>query len=135
MLKQKPKGFQLWLSKQSIGVCTTQKNTVRIQDILDNCCPNCGKRGEDNKHLNRCELAFWVNEYLLHRGQVRMANLATLRPMTIAFQEVAERQGGIGWDEFLHDEVSKKFWTIQTAHCILAGTNITDDDWMKQFIQ
>ena len=53
-LKQKPEGFQLWLSKQSIGVCATQKNTARIQDILDNRCPNCGKRGEDNKHLNRC---------------------------------------------------------------------------------
>ena len=35
-------GFQLWLSKQAIGVCSTQKNTARIQYILDNCCPNCG---------------------------------------------------------------------------------------------
>ena len=47
-------GFQLWLSKQSIGVCATQKNTARIQDILDDRCPNCGKRGKDNHHLNRC---------------------------------------------------------------------------------
>jgi hypothetical protein len=42
-LKHKPKGFQLWLSKQSIGVCATQKNTARIQDVLNDCCPNCGK--------------------------------------------------------------------------------------------
>jgi hypothetical protein len=55
--------------------------------------------------------------------------------MSIAFQEVAESQDGIGWDEFLHGKVSKKFRTIQTAHCILAGTHITGDDWMKQFIQ
>ncbi len=48
------KSFQLWLSKQAIGVCVTQKNTARIQDILEDCCPNCGKQGEDNKHLNRC---------------------------------------------------------------------------------
>ncbi len=47
-------GFQLWLSKQAIGICATQKNTARIQDILDDRCPNCGKQGEDNKHLNTC---------------------------------------------------------------------------------
>ncbi len=106
VLKHKPEGFQLWLSEQSIGVCATQINTAQIQDILDNCCPNCGKQGEDKKHLNRCpnpgrvklfrdgvrnlrkwmmkcnqtdsELAFWVNEYLLHRGQLQMINLTTL---------------------------------------------------------
>ncbi len=49
-----PNGFQLWLSKQAIGVCATQKNTAPIQDILDDRCPNCGKRGEDNKHQNTC---------------------------------------------------------------------------------
>ncbi len=53
-LKHKPEGFQLWLLKQLIGVCAMQKNTARIQDILDDRCPNCGKQGEDNKHLNRC---------------------------------------------------------------------------------
>jgi hypothetical protein len=47
-------GFQLWLSKQAIGVCATQKNTARIKDILDDRCPNCRRRGEDSKHLNRC---------------------------------------------------------------------------------
>ncbi len=48
------KGFQLWLSKQAIRVYVTQKNTARIQDILDDRCPNCRKQGEDSKHLNRC---------------------------------------------------------------------------------
>ena len=47
-------GFQLWLSKQAIRVCATQKNTARIQDILDDRCPNCGERGEDNQHMNQC---------------------------------------------------------------------------------
>ncbi len=35
-------GFQLWLFKQAIGGCATQKNMARIKDILDNRCPNCG---------------------------------------------------------------------------------------------
>jgi hypothetical protein len=67
-LKHKPEGFQLWLSKQSIGVCTTQKNAARIQDILDNPCPNCGKQGENNNHLNRCPHPGWVK---LFRDGVR----------------------------------------------------------------
>ncbi len=50
----KPEGFQLWLSKQAIGVCATQKNTARIQDILDDRCPNCRHRREDSTHLNKC---------------------------------------------------------------------------------
>lgn len=64
-----------------------------------------------------------------------MTNLTTLRSMSRAFQEVAESQDGIGWDEFLHGKVTKRFRTIQNAHCILTGTNITSDDWMKHFIQ
>ena len=47
-------GFQLWLSNQAIGVCATQKNTACIQDIIDDRCPNCDKRGEDNQQLNCC---------------------------------------------------------------------------------
>jgi hypothetical protein len=154
-------GFQLWLSKQAIGVCTTQKNTARIQDILDDRCPNCGQRGEDNKHLNRCtnpgrirlfqdgvgklkrwknkshqtelELAFWITQYLLHRGQVRMANLAMLRPMSKILQEAAESQDLIGWGEFLDGKVSIKICRIQEDHCIMAGTRINEADWMAQF--
>jgi hypothetical protein len=34
----RPEEFQLWPSKQAIGVCATQKNTARIQDILDDRC-------------------------------------------------------------------------------------------------
>jgi hypothetical protein len=52
LLQSRMAGFQLWLSKQAIGVCATQKNTLSIQDILDNCCPYCGKHGEGNRHLN-----------------------------------------------------------------------------------
>jgi hypothetical protein len=59
-LKGRPNSFQLWLSKQVIGVCAMQKNTARIQDILDGQCPNCGRRGEDDKHLNRCHDAVRV---------------------------------------------------------------------------
>jgi hypothetical protein len=70
------------------------------------------------------ELSFWINEYLLHSGQVQMTNLTTLHPMSPAFREVAESQDEIGWCKFLHGKVSKKIWKLQGAHCTLAGTYI-----------
>ncbi len=39
-LRLKSESFQLWLLKQLIRVGATQKNTARIQDILDDCYPN-----------------------------------------------------------------------------------------------
>jgi hypothetical protein len=81
------------------------------------------------------ELIFWVREYLLHRGQVRMRNLTTLRRMSTAFSEVAQSQDGIGWVEFLHGKVSKKFRKIQDTHCILSGSHINGGDWMRQFVE
>ena len=146
--------------KQAIGICATHKNTA-IQDILDDRCPNCGKRREDNLHLNRCidpgriqlfcdgvrklgkwmkhhcqiktELAFWVTRYLLHGGKVHMLNLGMLRPMSAVFREAAESQDMIRWSEFLHGKVSTKFHQIQDSYCILVGTTISGAGWMAQF--
>ncbi len=59
-----------------------------------------------------------------------MVNLATLQPMSEALREVAESQDRIGWVEFLHGKVSTKFRKIQQAHCIMAGTRISGDDWI-----
>ncbi len=53
-LKSKPEMFGLWLAKQLIGICFTQKNLAQIQDILDNRCPKFSTPREDNLHLNRC---------------------------------------------------------------------------------
>jgi hypothetical protein len=79
-------------------------------------------------HQTELELAFWVTQYLLHREQVRMANLAMLRPMSKTFQEAAEGQDLIGWGEFLHGKVLIKIWKIQEAHCIITGTRINGAD-------
>jgi hypothetical protein len=78
------------------------------------------------------KLAFWINEYLLHRGQKSMANLGV---MSTAMRVVAESQDEIGWVEFLHGKVSTKITQIQNAHCVLAGSNMNGSNWMTQFIQ
>ncbi len=53
-LRSKPDMYQLWLSKQCIGICATRRNLARIQDILDDRYPNCGQGSERLTHLNRC---------------------------------------------------------------------------------
>ena len=45
-LRLKPDMYQLWLSKQCIGICATRRNLARIQDILDDRCPNCSQGPE-----------------------------------------------------------------------------------------
>ncbi len=64
-----------------------------------------------------------------------MANLATLWPMLAALREAAESQDMIGWIEFLHGKVSTKFQSIQRTHYIMAGPQISGNDWMTQFTQ
>jgi hypothetical protein len=78
------------------------------------------------------KLTFWINEYLLHRGQESMANLLV---MSTAMREVAESQNEIGWVEFLHGKVSTKITQNQNAHFVLAGSNMNGSNWTTQFIQ
>jgi hypothetical protein len=88
--------FQLWLSKQCIGICATRRNMACIHDLLDDKCPNCNRPRETSNHLNRCpeagrtllfrnseadltrwmkdhnrtnaELAYWIEKYLILWG-------------------------------------------------------------------
>jgi hypothetical protein len=89
------------------------------------------------KYCNQTQpkLAFWITEYLLHRGQVHMANLATLQPMSPALKEVAASKDMIGWCEFLRGKVSNQIRMIQDAHCIDTGASINCSNWMAQFVR
>ena len=42
----KPDGFGLWLCKQQSGFCATRRHMARLQDLLDDRCPNCLQRGK-----------------------------------------------------------------------------------------
>jgi hypothetical protein len=92
-LASKPDRYSLWLSKQASGWCATRQRMSRIQDILDDKCPNCQRAVETSEHLNVCpdegrtclfrdsvelleqwlhqgnrtdpELAYWLPKYLL----------------------------------------------------------------------
>jgi hypothetical protein len=158
VLERKPDMFQLWLTKQSSGMCATRVHMSRLHDLLDNKCPNCG-REERADHLNQCpseyrtrliteetesleqwmradsrtdsELAFYIPKYILFRG---MRSMSSLGPMSARMAKAARSQDMIGWREFMEGRVSKEFLMIQTGHCALAPTRLNGGDWMRQFI-
>ncbi len=99
---------------------------ARMQDLLDNKCPNCKQPRETSEHLNRCpdvgrtllfrdsvasiikwmhdynrtdtELAYWLEKYLLFRG---MRSLTTLIMVggggLLLLMIAAASQDLIGW--------------------------------------
>jgi hypothetical protein len=159
-LRTKLDMFQVWLSKQCIGICATWKNMARIQDLLDNKCPNCLQPQETSQHLNRCpdqghtllfkdsictlvswmhkqdrmdpKLAFWIEKYLLFWGTRSLVGEGG--PATPLVSTAVSNQDLIGWVEFLNGKVSVEFWMIQDIHCALSSCRMTGEDWMKVFI-
>ena len=147
----------MWLTKQVTGTCATRVNMSRIQDLLDDKCPNCRQPGERASHLNVCpdpdrvrcfedlvatldrwlnedhrtepELAYWIPKYLLMRGR----DFARLGPMSPSLQRLAASQDLIGWREFLEGRISNEFRAIQTLHCASAPRKMNGDDWIKGF--
>ena len=52
-LEKKPNMYGIWFAKQAADVCATRYNMARLQDLIDNKCPNCGQV-ERAIHLNMC---------------------------------------------------------------------------------
>jgi hypothetical protein len=156
--------YQLWLSKQFIGICATRWNSARIQDILDDKCLNCGQARETSTHLKRCtnncrtllfeesvtnlstwmhqrnrtnpELAYWIEKYLLFCGTRIFTSF--IDKGGFCSNDICLAAAGqdlIGWTEFLHGKVSVEFASIQHIHCALSPScRLTGDDWMKAFV-
>jgi hypothetical protein len=163
-LRLKPAMYQLWLSKQCIGICATRGNLARIQDILDDRCPNCSQGCETSMHLNRCpdhgrtmlfkegvaklsmwmhqnnctdpELAYWIKKYLLFHGTRSFTSLVAEGGFgSLDIRVAAVSQDLIRWTEFLHGKVSVEIMSIQLLHCMSSPPcRLTGNDWMKAFI-
>ena len=158
-LASKPDMYGIWLAKQASGWCATRKNVARIQDSLDDKCPNCQQHQETSSHLNRCPdngrtllfkegveklaawmnqdnrtdpaLAYWIEKYLLLRGCNSFASMGT---MNTSLRQAAESQDLIGWVEFLHGKVSVEIAKLQRFHCAASPCRMNGTDWMKHFV-
>lgn len=151
--------FGLWLSKQVAGVCATRKNVARIQDLLDDRCPNCLQPGETSTHLNLCpaegrvqlfeecvedlekwmeqdnrtdsELAYWIAKYILMRGKKPFAELG---PMSPSMLQIARCQDIIGWQQFMEGRITTEIRFYQSFHCAASPCRMNGDEWTKHFI-
>jgi hypothetical protein len=155
--------FQLWLSKQCIGICATRRNMARTQDLLDNNCPNCNHPRETSNHLNWCpeagqtllfrdsvatltkwmndfnqtdaELAYWIEKYLIFWGTWSFVSLVMAGGSgSPQLLTAAASQDLIGWTEFLHGKVSTNIGHIQNVHCALSPCRIMGTDRMRSFV-
>jgi hypothetical protein len=151
--------FQLWLSKQCIGICATRSYMTRIHLHHDK-CPNCQQPRETSEHLNRCldagqtllfsdsvasivkwihnynrtdtELAYWLKKYLIFRGTRSLTALIMAGGGgLLQLMRAAASQDLIGWTKFLHGKISVNIVAIQHIHCTLRPCRITGSNWMK----
>ncbi len=152
--------FQVWLSKQCIGICAARSNMARIQDLLDDKCLNCQQPRETSEHLNWCpdagqmllyrdsvasivkwmhnynrtdaELAYWLKKCLIFRGTRSLTALIMAGGGGLwQLMRAAASQDLIGWTEFLHCKISVNIKAIQHIHCTLRPCRITGSNWMK----
>ena len=163
-MRSKPDMYQLWLSKQCIGICATRRNLAHIQDILDDRCPNCSQGPERSLHLNRCpnhgctmlfkesvaklgtwmnqndctdlELVYWIEKYLLFHGTRSFTALVAKDGFAlIDIRVAAVGHDLIGWTEFLHGKVTVEIASIQNLHCMSSPScRLTGADWTKMYI-
>ncbi len=158
-LEGKPPGYRIWLTKQHSNFCASGVQMKRWFGRSDDRCPNCLMPAERADHLCRCpneertallwdgtteletwmaksentnhEILYWVPKYILCRGTVLFADLG---PMSPRMMDIALSQDLIGWRNFMEGRVSKLFGSLQRAHIISSGTQITVHSWTRQFI-
>jgi hypothetical protein len=121
---------------------------ARMQDLLDNKCPNCKQPKETSEHLNWCpdagqtllfrdsvasivkwmhdynktdaELAYWLEKYLLIRGIRSLTALIMVGGGgLLQLMIAAAGQDLISWTEFQHGKISVDIKAIQHIHCTL----------------
>ena len=157
-LATKSDTYGMWLTKQSTGTCATRYNMARLQDLVDNKCPNCGMV-ENATHLNRCpsegrtqllqesvealeawmeqdertdnKLCYYLPKYILFRGTCSMASLG---PMSLVMRKAAEDQDLIRWREFMEGKVAARIGGLQLYYCSISSCMMNGDDWMKHFV-
>ena len=157
VLASKTDMYGIWLAKQTIGNCATRRNIARITGSDDDRCPNCLCGPERHDHLLRCsdpgrtalfeedvsalhswmtgtantndDVAFWINKYLLLRGEANMQDLGEMPP---DMAEVAKAFDTIGWVDITHGRLPVALRRLQINHCRTTGIG-SGDTWMTQF--
>ena len=151
---------KIWITKHVSGFCATNKMMFKrgLEDHTK--CPCCNLPGivETTRHQVKCtdperillwkdsvnDLKQWLSEkdtdpnlqeliigYLHGRGEVTLGNISNL---PVRFQQLAEEQDSIGWDNFTEGKISNEFRLIQHEYFVSIGSRKTALHWTAQLI-
>jgi len=81
--------------------------------------------------LTDLELAYWIPNYILMRGNKPFASLGM---MSSKMRALAISQDKIGWRNFMEGCISTHFYFIQHYHLALSGSYLNESDWTKSLI-
>ena len=157
-LRDKPRMYHVWYSKQTSGWCATGAKLAQWDSSADSRCPNCYGLDEDADHLLQCrsahrtallqksisELSEWmdlnathpvlaklVRFYLQGRGQSKLSSIANIPD---GFHRLCQEQDQIGWRNFTEGQISKQFRVIQARFLRIRHPRRNADSWLRGFI-
>ncbi len=159
--------YKTWLTKQTSNFCGSGVQVARYagdtsgissMELVQDCCPNCGMKGERASHLCCCpdpdrtrlykeqieeletwmikayghpELVYFLPKYLLLRGTREFSSLGTMSP---DMMEVARSQDVIGWRHLTEGKLSRLILPMQTSYLVTTPSRISGEAWVKQLI-
>ena len=124
-----------------------------------NVCPSCGRPDESTSHITRCsdpgrvasltaaidDLCDWldendtdpylqhlIEEYLLGRGVLQMADIIDPDPRFIAFAEIHDT---LGWDNFVEGRISRRLVDLQAQYLSTIQTYVNPNSWGSGLIR
>jgi len=158
-LRELPRLFSLWASKQVMDVAGTNSNLAKYKKGHTNRCPSCEKHRETCAHILTCSeegrvsvlmssirnLEKWLDhvgtdpqlvdcivEYARGRGSKSMQDVCARHHRR--FKPMARSQDKIGWRRFLEGMISKEIIALQSAFATTHGMRISLARWTTGLI-
>ncbi len=152
--------FQLWASKQVLGIAGTMK-FLSYQDGRSPFCPSCLESDETCKHIASCpeagraaafrQLTSKVKKWMENNGthpNVKLPFLRYLRGRSLTtclecagslnlppiLREYATSQDVIGWDNFIMGMIPRTLLAIQSTHFHTTGKSSCATQWIVGLI-
>jgi hypothetical protein len=158
-LKEAPRMFQNWASKQVMNVAGVNKNLPKYKPRQSKMCPICGRAVETCAHVLACReegrvknlsnslrlVDVWLQrvgtheslrsclmQYAQERGQARMENVVWGKSRQ--FWELGRSMDKIGWQGFMEGMISRKAVTIQKEFVEAGCCNLSLENWAKGLV-
>ncbi len=155
-----PRLFQVWAAKHVLGIAGTM-SFLSHHDKQSPLCLSCLNCRETCKHVAKCpkvgrakafawsvsEVELWLTKnnahpdlrslllcYLRGRGALSCYECATALNLAHIFQEFAESQDVIGWDNFVMGMVSSKLLPIQSDFFLHSKSSSRATRWISGLI-